>query len=95
MAGFVIVVVWFFEVMIQFYRQVTGDVPVHPVGWIGAIGTNLFIASWFWALVTSISLLRQAKATETAEPNRIPPPPAIPPVNHQNFVNTIGKVHHV
>jgi hypothetical protein len=73
-AGFVMVVVWFFEIMIQYYGQITGDVPVHPVGWIGEIGAILFVAAWFWALVTSVSLLRQAKAAEAAEPNRIPPP---------------------
>jgi len=30
LAGFVMVVVWFFEVMIQYYGQVTGDVPARP-----------------------------------------------------------------
>ena len=74
LAGFVMVLVWFFQIMIQDYGQATGDVPARPVGWIGLeIGAILFVAAWFWALVTSASLLRQAKATEAAEPNRIPP----------------------
>ena len=75
-AGFVMVVVWFFEIMIQYYGQVTGDVTARPVGWIGEIGAILFVASWFWALVTSISLLRLAKDDEPAEPKTIVPPTA-------------------
>ena len=72
-AGFVMMVVWFFEIMIQYYGQVTGDVQVRAVGWIGEIGAILFIASWFWALVTSLSLLRQAKADGPVEIEPIPP----------------------
>ena len=72
-AGFVMMVVWFFEIMIQYYGQVTGDVQVRAVGWIGEIGAILFIASWFWALVTSLSLLRQAKADGPVEIKPIPP----------------------
>jgi hypothetical protein len=62
LAGFVMVVVWFFEVMIQYYGQVSGNVQPHPVGWIGATGSILFVASWLWSLVTSVSLLLQAKS---------------------------------
>ena len=72
-SGFVMAVVWFFEIMIQYYGQITGNVPVRSVGWIGEIGATLFVASWFWALVTSISLLRQAKADGQVEPKPIPP----------------------
>jgi hypothetical protein len=72
-AGFVMVVVWFFEIMIQYYGQVTGDVAMRPVGWIGEGGAILFIAAWFWALVTSVSLLRQVKADEPTEPKPAPP----------------------
>ncbi len=72
-AGFVMVVVWFFKVMIQYYGQVTGDVPAHPVWRIGVAGAILFVASWFWALVTSVSLLRAAKPDEPTEPRPVPP----------------------
>jgi hypothetical protein len=67
-AGFVLVVVWFFKVMIQYYGQITGDVQPHPVGWIGITGGILFVASWFWALVTSISLFFEARRNAAAEP---------------------------
>jgi 4a-hydroxytetrahydrobiopterin dehydratase len=59
LAGFVMICVWFFKEMIQYYGQITGDVKVEPVGWIGEWGAILFVASWFWALVTSFSLLRE------------------------------------
>jgi len=75
-AGFVMVVVWFFEIMIQYYGQVTGNVQVRPVGWIGEVGAILFVASWFWALVTSVSLLRQAQADDQDEPGPGSPPVA-------------------
>ena len=81
-AGFVLVVVWFFKVMIQYYGQISGDVPVHPVGWIGVTGGIMFVASWFWALVTSISLFVEARRNAAAgtsgnidSPGRSVPPP--------------------
>jgi hypothetical protein len=83
-AGFGMVVVWFFEIMIQFYGQITGDVQVRPVGWIGEVGAVLFVASWFWALVTSVSLLRQTKTDDPAgsgfaAPRETDLPPGQPP----------------
>jgi hypothetical protein len=71
--GFVLVVVWFFEVIIQYYGQINGDVQPHSVGWIGATGAILFVASWLWSLVTSISLWRQAESDERAELKTVPP----------------------
>lgn len=73
-SGFVMVVVWFFAVMIQYYGQIAGDTVVRPVGWIGEIGAILFVAAWLWALVTSVSLLRVAQANGPVEPKPVPPP---------------------
>jgi len=67
-AGFVMVVVWFFKIMIQYYGQITGDVQPHPVGWIGITGGIAFVVSWLWALVTSISLFFEARRNAAAEP---------------------------
>ena len=82
-AGFVMLVVWFFEVMIQYYGQITESAPMRPVGWIGEIGGILFVAAWFWSLVTSISLLRQAPADKPVGPEPAAPlatdPPRQPP----------------
>jgi len=66
-AGFVIFVVWFFKEMIQYYGQISGDVQPHPVWWIGLTGGILFVASWLWALVTSIGLFVEARRNAAAE----------------------------
>jgi hypothetical protein len=68
-AGFAMVVVWFFKVMIQYYGEIGGDVQPQPVGWIGETGGILFVASWFWSLVTSISLFFEARRNAAAEPS--------------------------
>jgi len=68
-AGFVMVVVWFFKVMIQYYGEIGGDVQPHPVGWLGVTGGIVFVASWFWSLVTSISLFIEAHRNAQAEPS--------------------------
>jgi hypothetical protein len=77
--GFLMITVWFFEVMIQYYGQISGDVQLHPVEWIGGWGAILFVASWFWSAVTSFSLLREAsrnslKSLESLETEHISPP---------------------
>ena len=59
-AGFGLVMVWFVKLLMQYYGQITGDVAVKPVGWIGLLGAALFALAWCWSLVTSFSLLRQA-----------------------------------
>jgi len=69
LAGFVMVMVWFFKIMIQYLGQITGDVQPRPVGWIGVTGGILFVASWFWALVTSVSLLFEARRNAAAGPS--------------------------
>ena len=60
LGGFIFVVVWFVQLMIQYYGQITGNVVVHPVGWIGLLGAALFALAWCWSLVTSFSLLRES-----------------------------------
>ena len=69
-AGFVMVMVWFFKIMIQYLGQISGDVQPHPVGWIGMTGGILFVASWLWAWVTSISLFFEARRNAEAEVSR-------------------------
>jgi len=60
-AGFVLVCVWFYKlVLIQFYGQMEGNVEVKPVWQFGVSGAVLFVAAWLWSLVTSLSLLREA-----------------------------------
>jgi 4a-hydroxytetrahydrobiopterin dehydratase len=59
-AGFALILVWFVQLMFQYYGQITGNVAVHPVGNIGLIGAGLFALAWGWSLVTSFSLLRES-----------------------------------
>jgi 4a-hydroxytetrahydrobiopterin dehydratase len=67
-AGFVLVCVWFYKlVVIQFYGQIEGNVVVKPVWQIGLTGAILFLVAWLWSGVTSLSLLSEAgkSAAET------------------------------
>lgn len=59
-AGFLFVVAWFVMILTQFYGQISGNVEVKPVGWIGITGAILFVASWCWSLITSIRFIRKA-----------------------------------
>jgi hypothetical protein len=78
-AGFVLLMVWFCDIMIQYYGQISGDVQPHPVGWIGELGAVVFGAAWLWALVTSINLVVREKTEEPAVPQTVPPPMTNPP----------------
>jgi 4a-hydroxytetrahydrobiopterin dehydratase len=61
--GFTLVVVWFFKEMIPYYGLMFGDEPPHlPSLKALAEGATLFVASWLWSAVTSVSLLREASA---------------------------------
>lgn len=71
LTGFGFFVVWFAKTMVQYYGMITNDAPVTPVGWIGLTGLWIFVAAWLWSLVTSFSLLREARQNEAALP--VPP----------------------
>ena len=76
--GFTFFIVWFVAVMRQFYGQIQGNVEVKPVGWIGWSGLAIFAASWFWALGTSVSLMREAKRTNASIFTQPESPPPLP-----------------
>ena len=78
-AGFALVVRWFFETMIQLYDQIDGDATPHSAAGIGETGAVLFIFAWFWALVTSVSLMLRAKSEEPAMPQTGTSPSTNPP----------------
>jgi hypothetical protein len=74
LAGFVLIVGWMFELCSQMIRQqLGGPVPPASSGWMWKWGVILFGVSWLWSLVTSLSLLHQAKADGPVEPKPIPP----------------------
>jgi len=73
LAGFGMVVGWFFLVTLQMYQQIEDDVHPHSVAWLGEAGGLIFIASWFWALTTSLSLWRQARNAQMPPESSTPP----------------------
>ena len=73
LAGFALVLVWFVLTMKEYYNLMTGDEPAVSYAKFFIAGAMLFAASWLWSLLTSISLLRQAKTPEPLPPGSIPP----------------------
>jgi len=67
-AGFLMVVVWSVKAMIQYYGQMFSDTPTQPIRWLVLIvGSGLFVLSWLWSLVTSVSLFLEARRNTVAE----------------------------
>ena len=62
--GFGFVLGWFVSLISQMYQQISNDTPPRSVSWLGEFGAAIFMAAWFWALVTSLTLLREARANE-------------------------------
>jgi 4a-hydroxytetrahydrobiopterin dehydratase len=60
LCGFTVFCLWFIKDLIQFYGQITNDVPVKPIGWIFWTGISICAVAWLWSAVTSFSLLREA-----------------------------------
>jgi 4a-hydroxytetrahydrobiopterin dehydratase len=63
--GFCLVVVWFIREIIPYYGEMFSDTPPPHVGLqMLGVGAAMFAASWFWSLVTSLSLSRTASRQE-------------------------------
>ena len=69
--GFCLVILWFFSVLRSTYQDVFGGAPVAAHNEYGEYGALIFLASWAWSWVTSLSLMREAKRNETS--------PSVPP----------------
>jgi hypothetical protein len=69
-AGFFMLIGWFFLVASNLYNLLVSDAPPKPAAWLGEAGALTFGASWLWALLTSLQILRSAKETE---PRAVPP----------------------
>lgn len=62
-AGFTLILLWFFKEMIPYYGLMFSDVPPHLPGLKMLVaGGNVFAIAWLWSVVTSFSLLREASA---------------------------------
>ena len=70
-AGFVLVMLWFALRMSQLYNEVVNDAQPQSVARLGEAGAVLFAAAWLWSLVTSLSVLRQARTSEPATPPKL------------------------
>ena len=64
LVGFVLFVVWFVDEMRQFYGLMFSDNEPHPRHWLGIAGVGICAFAWLWSLVTSLSLMREAKRNE-------------------------------
>ena len=68
-SGFVLVMVWFWNVIKNYYGQAFGEETVHrstPL-WLLIVGLIFFALSWLWSLVTSLSLMRAAREEKVSE----------------------------
>jgi len=74
LVGFGFFLAWFLALLTQFYGQIEGKVVVRPVGWLVATGAASFLAAWCWSLVTSISLVREARRNAPDDFANLPPP---------------------
>lgn len=63
-SGFVLFVAWFVDEMRQFYGLMFTDTEPHVRHWLLFAGVGLCALGWLWALVTSLSLMREAKRNE-------------------------------
>lgn len=80
LAGFVMFVAWFADEMQQYYALMFTDSQPHVRNWLVIWGLPLCAVGWLWALVTSISLMREAKRNAQAamqsgahDPSATPP----------------------
>jgi hypothetical protein len=64
--GFLMVLAWFILLAMQMYAELINDAQPKSVAAIGEAGAAIFLAAWLWALVTSLSLLREARSNEPA-----------------------------
>jgi 4a-hydroxytetrahydrobiopterin dehydratase len=81
LSGTAMGLIWFFKELSQYYglmgslQDGAGDEKPKAVAWIGEIGAVLFVISWAWAGVTSISLFQEA--SKEASKASAPPPPVL------------------
>jgi hypothetical protein len=70
--GAALFIYWIAKVMQEEVNLADVETPVSYGKW-GLAGGCFFIASWLWSLLTSISLIREAKEQEPKNPPAAPP----------------------
>jgi hypothetical protein len=74
-AGFLLVIVWFIQILVKTYRDAAELPPLAmQFAWTGKVGAILFIAAWLLAWITSIDMLRQARASSNKNAAAFLPP---------------------
>lgn len=58
-AGFALMMIWFGWFFIEMFRTMRWPHATPQVFWAGVTGVTLFVASWLWALVTSLQIWRK------------------------------------
>ena len=61
---------WIYRI---FQAQLGETVSPAPADWLWKCGVAGFVVSYTWVLITCVSLMRQAKANEDKNPQKIPP----------------------
>ena len=64
LAGFILFVAWFVDEIRGFYGLMFSDAEPHARNWLAVVGVALCVVGWLWSLVTSLSLMREAKRNE-------------------------------
>ena len=77
LAGFGMITGWFCFLALQLFQALSDDAHAgsdRSFAWLGLSGAVTFAVSWFWALITSLSLMREARGIEKGSV-----PPLLPP----------------
>lgn len=74
--GFLLFLFWFLRTMHNYYSLLTEEIENPGPSYMRFLIAGLLFcaASWMWALLTSISLLREGKANESKFGPTMPPP---------------------
>ena len=73
LAGSLLMFVWLYKILDEYYRLMFEDVKVENVGWIGITGGALIVVAWLWSVVTSLGMFAEASRLSAAQPM----PPAL------------------
>jgi 4a-hydroxytetrahydrobiopterin dehydratase len=77
-AGFALIIVWFFKEMIPYYGLMFNDqTPQLPGLKMLVAGGNLFIVAWLWSAFTSFTLMRDATNSRLRSMENSAAPPAL------------------
>jgi hypothetical protein len=77
--GFALVLLWFFMTMKEYYSLLDSDAQPVSYAKYAISGGLFFLGAWLWSLLTSLSLLRQAKQDDPPTLPGVPPRITNPP----------------